>query len=238
MVFFLNTLQELPLREEGLSEQNFLMTPLQTLLMYDLPPAFEQLERIVEKYELTDQKITDIPPEVKKEIETVNRSPYWKGIYNWIVAKIKGEDGSLGEGPLFIQIRKGELWRLASPCVLHQGLLHILFNMLWLWYLGRPIEERIGPSRYLLLTLATGIGANTIQYLMSGPFFVGYSGVVMGLAGFIWMRERIAPWEGYPLNRATLLFLVFFILAIFGLQFAAFLMQIFSSRTFALQHRK
>ena len=107
MVFFLNTLQELPLREEGLSEQNFLMTPLQTLLMYDLPPAFEQLERIVEKYELTDQKITDIPPEVKKEIETVNRSPYWKGIYNWIVAKIKGEDGSLGEGPLFIQIRKG-----------------------------------------------------------------------------------------------------------------------------------
>ena len=68
---------------------------------------------------------------------------------------------------------------------------------------------------------------------MSGPFFVGYSGVVTGLAGFIWMRERIAPWEGYPLNRATLLFLLFFILAIFGLQFAAFLMQIFSSRTFA-----
>ncbi len=44
MVFFLNTLQEFPLREEGLSEQNFLMTPLQALLMYDLPPAFEQLE--------------------------------------------------------------------------------------------------------------------------------------------------------------------------------------------------
>ncbi len=85
---------------------------------------------------------------------------------------------------------RGAVAPLPLPASSTSELLHILFNMLWLWYLGRPIEQRIGPSRYLLLTLATGIGANTIQYLMSGPFFVGYSGIVMGLAGFIWMQRE------------------------------------------------
>lgn len=232
-VFFINTLQEVPLRKEGLSEESFLITPLQALFMYDLPPAFEALEKIIEKYEIEGEKVNDIPPAVKAEIESATKAPYWKGIYSWVVGKIKGEDTSSGEGPLFVQLRKGQIWRLITPCVLHQDLLHILFNMLWLWYLGRPIEQRIGPSRTLLLSLIAGVGSNTIQYFMSGPFFIGYSGIVTALAGFIWMRERIAPWEGYPLNRATILFLLFFIGAIFALQVAAFLIQIFSTHNFA-----
>lgn len=233
LVFFLNTLQEIPLRKEGLSEESFLITPLQAQFMYDLPPPFEELEKIIEKYEIGSEKVTDIPPEVKAEIVSVTQTPYWKGIYSWLVAKIKGEDSSNGEGPLFIQIRKGEIWRLITPCVLHQDLLHILFNMLWLWYLGRPIEQRIGPARTLLLSIVAGVGSNTIQYLMSGPFFIGYSGIVTALAGFTWMRERTAPWEGYPLNRATILFLVLFIGAVFVLQVSAFFIQIFSNQNFA-----
>lgn len=233
MLFFLSTLQEIPLRREGLSEKNFLMTPIQAEFMYDLPPAFVELGEIIEKYEIGDKKIDEIPLEVQAEITAANNTPYWKGIYGWVVGKIKGEDTSNGEGTLFYQIRKGEFWRLITPCFLHKDLLHILFNMLWLWYLGRPIEERIGPFRTLLLTLVAGVGSNTIQYFMSGPFFIGYSGIVTALAGFIWMRERVAPWEGYPLNRATILFLLFFIGAIFVLQVVAFLIQIFSSYNFA-----
>jgi GlpG protein len=233
MFFFLNTLQEIPLRKEGLSEQNFLMTPLQARFMYDLPPAFVKLEEIINRNEIAETPVKDIPPEVKTEIDAANNTPYWKGIYGWVVGKIKGTDTSTGEGPLFYQIRQGEVWRLFTPCLLHKDLLHILFNMLWLWYLGRPIEERIGFSRTLLLTLVAGIASNTIQYLMSGPFFIGYSGIVTALAGFIWMRERLAPWEGYPLNKATILFLLFFIGAIFALQVTAFLIQIFTSYNFA-----
>lgn len=232
-VFFLNTLQEIPLRKEGLSEKTMLLTPLQNLLMYDSPPAFEKLGKLVEKYELKNQKVEDIPPEIKSEIEIATQSSYWRGVYDWVVKKIKGEDPSIGEGPLFAKIREGEVWRLISPVVLHSDLLHILFNMLWLWFLGRPIEQRIGPFRTLLLSLIVGIGSNTIQYLMSGPFFIGYSGIVTGLAGFIWMRERVASWEGYPLNKATILFLLFFIAAIFVLQVVAFGIQIFTSHNFA-----
>ena len=230
--FFLNTLQQIPLRREGISEKMAVLTPLQALLMYDLPPAYEKLGQIVEKYELTNEKIKEIPPEVKTEVEIAFRSSYWRGIYDWVVHRIKEENTSMGEGPLFVKIRQGEVWRLISPVFLHSDLLHILFNMLWLWFLGRPVEQRIGPLRTLLLTLVVGVGSNTLQYLMSGPLFIGYSGIVTGLAGFIWMRERVAPWEGYPLNKATILFLLFFIAAIFALQVVAFGIQIFTDHNF------
>lgn len=232
-IFFLNTVQEAPLRKEGLSEATFLMTPIQAELMFDLPPAFDQLERLIEQNKPTDQKAEKIPSAIASELQRIETAPYWRGAYDWVVLKIKGEDTSAAEGPLFSRIRQGQIWRLFSPCILHSDLLHILFNMLWLWYLGRPVEQRIGPLRTLLLTLVAGIGSNTMQYFMSGPFFIGYSGVITALAGFIWVRERIAPWEGYPLNRSTILFLLFFISAIFGLQVVSFCIQIFTNYNFA-----
>ncbi len=233
LVFFLNMLQQASLSQRGLSEKNLLLLPMQAPLMYDLPPAFEQWEKALEEYEISKDSQLNLLPALKERADSAIKTPYWKGIYNWVLFKFKGEDSSSGEGELFIKLRQGEFWRLITPCILHSDLLHVLFNMLWLWYLGRPIEQRIGPFRMLLFTLVAGIGSNTLQYLMSGPFFIGYSGIVTALAGFIWMRERVAPWEGYPLNRATLLFLLFFIGAIFALQMSAFLIQIFSSYQFS-----
>ena len=235
LVFFLNLAQEIPMREEGLSENTFLLTPIQASLLYDLPPAVEKLEAFVLKHEIPPaQKLQDLSPELQKEIQSFQKTPYWKGFYDYLLLKIKTGDTADAEGPLFVKIREGQVWRLFSPCVLHGSLLHILFNMIWLWVLGRPIEERIGPLRTILLTLIVGVVSNTLQYLMSGPLFLGYSGIVMGLAGFIWMRERIAPWEGYPLQKGTILFLGFFVLAMLLLQTFSFLVQIFSDLPFIL----
>ena len=85
------------------------------------------------------------------------------------------------------------------------------FNMAWLWYLGRQIEQRAGSVRMLLMILVVGIIANVAQYLMSGPYFLGFSGVVVGMVGFIWVRQRVAPWEGYPLPRGVLCSSSFFL---------------------------
>lgn len=233
MIFFLNILEEVPILEEGLSQSSTMLTPLQAMLMYDLPPAFGELEKIIEKYEIAGKKYAEIPSEIKNQIALVEKTPYWQGIYSWIVYKIKGQDTSSITGPLLLRIRQGEIWRLISPVVLHSNFLHILFNMLWLWYLGRPIEQRIGPFRTLLLSLVAGIGSNTVQYFMSGPFFIGYSGIVAALAGFIWMREKIAPWEGYPIPSNVIYFLAFFIGAIVILDVVAFCLQAFTSVAFA-----
>lgn len=158
--------------------------------------------------EQATQRLVPIQALFMYDLPPAGNAPYWQGIYGWVVAKLKGENPTSVEGPLFVQIREGQIWRLFTPCILHKDLLHILFNMLWLWYLGRPIEMRIGPFRTLILTIIAGVLTNTIQYLASGPMFIGYSGIVTALAGFIWMRERKAPWEGYPLTRGTILVLL------------------------------
>lgn len=233
IIFFLNTLQQAALQKEGAFKKGYLFTPIQALLMYDLPPSYEKLYELIHKYGLDDSEVKSVPDEVTRQIVTANKAPYWKGVYTWVVNKLEEKPTAPGEGGLFIQIRKGEIWRLVTPCLLHKDLLHILFNMLWLWYLGRPIEQRIGPMRTLILSVIAGAGSNTLQYLMSGPFFVGYSGIITALAGFIWMREKIAPWEGYPLNKGTIYFLLFFILAVLGIQIVSFGLQVFWNYNFA-----
>lgn len=234
LIFVINKLQEWPLRTEGLSEDTFLLTPIQALLLFDLPPIFEALEAFVEKHQIkSDQKLEDLSPQVKEELKAIEKIPFWRGVYDWVLLKSQGKDTSIAEGPLFLRIREGEIWRLFSPAVLHRDLLHILFNMIWLWVLGRPIEQRIGFFKTLLLTLVAGIGSNVAQYFMSGPFFLGYSGIVMGLAGFTWMREKLAPWEGYPLQRSTVVFLLLFIGGMFAIQFTSFLLQLIADISFA-----
>lgn len=158
--------------------------------------------------------------------------PYWHGFYDIVSLKLKGENTSALEGPLFVQIKQGELWRLVSPAILHLSFLHILFNMVWLWILGKPIEERIGFFRLLILTLLIAALTNTAQYLMSGPLFLGFSGVVTGWAGFIWTREKVASWEGYPVHRSTILFLAIFIFAMLGLQMISFFLTLFTQISF------
>lgn len=234
-VFFLNEAQELPLLKEAIPESALGFTPIQTSCLYDLPPFFEALMKLMQKHKLPPGEQTQsLDPELQAELAELPNAAYWRGAYDWFVLKMSSGDPSEAEGELFIKIRQGELWRLVSPCILHGGLLHILFNMIWVWFLCRPVEQRIGFFRTLVLTLLVAIGSNTAQYLMGGPFFLGYSGVVMGLAGFIWMRQLKAPWEGYPIQRSTLLFLGFFILAMLALQMASMILELFSSVQFSL----
>jgi GlpG protein len=234
LIFFLNLLQEYPMMREGLSQSTFLVTPIQETLLFDVPEGFERLEEIIEKHQIPpDQKVEDLSPELKKQIEEVTSMPIWKGAYDWILYKVQGRDTAGIEGPMFQRILKGDFWRLFSPAILHTELLHILFNMIWVWVLCRPIEQRIGIFRLLMMTIFVGIGSNVAQYLMGGPFFLGYSGIVMGLAGFTWMREKMAPWEGYPLHRSTSLFLALFVGGMFLVQAVSFVLQLFTSSSFS-----
>ena len=70
---------------------------------------------------------------------------------------------------LFGKIRQGEVWRLFTPVLLHGGILHLLFNMAWVWMFGRLIEQRLGSFKYLFLSIIVGVISNVAQYLMSGP---------------------------------------------------------------------
>jgi GlpG protein len=111
-------------------------------------------------------------------------------------------------GREFPEILEGQVWRLVTPIFLHGGFIHVLFNMMWLHQLGSQIEKIDGSIKFFAFMIITAILCNTCQYLVSGANFVGMSGVVYGMLGFIWTVSRLAPRSRYDLNDQTMMFMM------------------------------
>ena len=116
------------------------------------------------------------------------------------------------------EVRGGQVWRLVTPIFLHFGLLHILFNMYWLYDLGTMIERRLGSILYILLILAIAVPSNYAQFAVTGPMFGGMSGVVYGLFGYVWVRGRLEPTSGLNLqSNVAVIMIGWFVLCATGL---------------------
>ena len=88
----------------------------------------------------------------------------------------------------WVDISQGQIWRLITPVFLHFGIIHILFNALWFWYLGTIIEQNQGCLALLALILLIAAVSNSAQALVSGvQIFGGLSGVVYGLFAYCWL---------------------------------------------------
>jgi GlpG protein len=116
-------------------------------------------------------------------------------------------DGQLSE------FLSGEIWRVFTPIFLHFNFLHILFNMFWLNDLGGQIEKRKGPKFFISFLLVVALVSNLTQFLLSGPAFGGMSGVVYGLFGYVWVKTRLDPADGFRLDPmiAMIMFGFFFV---------------------------
>lgn len=231
ILFLWNDFQEAQIiKDKGELAAQIAMTPLQKNLFFDYPSSYQYIEELVDTVPLNSYKeMKNLPPEAIVLLKKAEDAPSWKGLYSfYLTGKNKGWQVAQSV-PLFEKIRQGEVWRFFSPCLMHANFLHILFNMVWVWILSGQIEARMSKWKLCLLMLIIGVISNTIQYLVSGPFFLGYSGIIVGLAGFIWVRQKKAPWEGYPLQKGTLLFLLIFVLAMFAIELFTFGLQIFSA---------
>ncbi len=199
------------------------LVPLEEQLMFDYPLRYQKIDQFLTQHPLqSNEELNALPPEEKAEWVQISQTPMWEGIEPMILHP------KAIAGPLFEKISQGEYWRLLTPIFLHGGLLHILFNMAWLYLLGKQMEERMGMGKLLAFVLMVGVIANLAQYFMSGFQFLGFSGVIVGMAGFIWSRQRIAPWEGYPLPLSTEIFIAVFVLAILLLSMLIFTLEFFS----------
>lgn len=78
-----------------------------------------------------------------------------------------------------------EPWRMLTSAFLHStgNVIHIVFNMLALWMMGRILEPHLGWVRFLALYLVSALGGSVAVLLLADPLssVVGASGAVYGL---------------------------------------------------------
>ena len=95
-------------------------------------------------------------------------------------------------------IYEGAIWQIVTAMFIHSQsfLLHILFNMLALWSLGRFIEEKIGTPTFLWLYFLSGLSSGilivAVPWLLNwtemlGRSTIGASGAVLGLLGALYV---------------------------------------------------
>ncbi|MEQ8952666.1 MAG: rhomboid family intramembrane serine protease, partial [Gammaproteobacteria bacterium] len=90
------------------------------------------------------------------------------------------------------------LARTFTPALLHFGELHLIFNMLWLWFFGRQLEAQQPRWLFGLLILLTAFAGNTAQYLYAGANNFGG----MSVWCLAWPDTR--GWFAWPCRKAGL----------------------------------
>jgi membrane associated rhomboid family serine protease len=90
-----------------------------------------------------------------------------------------------------VGLAHGEWYRLLTAAFLHYGPIHLAMNMLALWWIGRPLEAYLGPVRYLLLYLVSGLAGSAGALLFApNAITVGASGAIFGILGAAIVLER------------------------------------------------
>ncbi|KAB7894916.1 rhomboid family intramembrane serine protease GlpG [Rouxiella sp. S1S-2] len=101
-----------------------------------------------------------------------------------------------------------ELWRWFTPAFLHFSLMHILFNVMWWWYLGGPVEKRLGSGKLFTIALISALLSGWGQSIFSGIYFGGLSGVVYALMGYVWLTGELKPESQLSLPRGLMVFAI------------------------------
>ena len=115
-------------------------------------------------------------------------------------------------GPL---VEQGDWWRLLTAAFLHYGPVHLILNMVGLYWFGSLLEERIGAARYLMLYLVSGLAGSAGALLWSNGFLtptVGASGAIFGIlgAGLVLERQRDYVFGGSAMGVIVINFVLTF----------------------------
>jgi membrane associated rhomboid family serine protease len=99
-------------------------------------------------------------------------------------------------GPL---VHQGDWWRVFTVSLVHEGFLHLFFNMLLLWIVGQLLEPGAGPLRFGLLYVVS-VAAGSAAALLVQPHVAsaGASGGVFGVAAaatIVMHRQGVRFWD-------------------------------------------
>lgn len=103
--------------------------------------------------------------------------------------------------PLFVLSRP---WAIVTYMFLHGSVMHILFNMIALFFFGPRVETRLGSRRFITLYLLSGITGALLSALFA-PYaaVIGASAAVFGVMlafAWFWPRDQIMIWGILPVE--------------------------------------
>ena len=92
-----------------------------------------------------------------------------------------------GDYPAFLGMKVnefilvGQVWRLITPVLLHGSLLHIGFNMLFLYRIGPNLEKIYGSAHFFIFYLVAAFTGNVFSFLFTQAPSLGASTAIFGL---------------------------------------------------------
>jgi membrane associated rhomboid family serine protease len=99
-------------------------------------------------------------------------------------------------------------WTAVTYMFLHGDLMHLLFNMLGLFFFGPRVEERILSRPFAILYFLSGVTGALLSVVFSpGAAIVGASGGVFGVMlafAWFWPDEKLFIWGVLPVPARVL----------------------------------
>jgi membrane associated rhomboid family serine protease len=93
-------------------------------------------------------------------------------------------------------------WTIVTYMFLHGGIMHIVFNMIALYFFGPRVEGRIGSRNFAILYFVSGLTGALVSVMFAPrAALIGASAGVFGVMlafAFFWPEERIHIWGVIP----------------------------------------
>lgn len=159
---------------------------------------------------LTATAATEIADVIRFQSATSGRTPWVTRVLLALIVAVFGIELLYGADPSVAVLRRlggldpqalrdGAWWLVASPTFLHGDLVHLAFNGMALYQLGRRVEPVLGSAWFVLVYGAAGVAGALASalHLPDGGVSVGASGAIWGLfaaeAALVWAPGSPLP---------------------------------------------
>lgn len=142
---------------------------------------FEMTEELNQKTVKEDKKLSKVFKEPKSPSVTISLIIINVIMFLMTVLNYEGMINLFAN--YYVNLQKGELWRLITCTFMHANIYHIFFNMYALYTVGPLVEKYYGKIKYLAIYITSGVVGSLMSAVLSNSVSVGASGAIFGLFG-------------------------------------------------------
>ena len=116
---------------------------------------------------------------IVKTLIAINVAVFVLAMLNRSIGKAMFEFGAM-QGRA---VMHGEVWRLFTAQYLHAGTVHLLFNMLVLYFMGRPLERMWPARRFFVIYTMCGLSGNVFYTILAFQGVIDPKTLAVGASG-------------------------------------------------------